>query len=108
MFYLLKHLLLLMLVIFKPKCINLTFNDILLLYALSVCLLHSHFVENHLIWILEEGLLISEVVLSHRQVEKSYLPTSIVMSKSEGVDCSRVLFFFGLVAYPLQLGVVGL
>jgi hypothetical protein len=84
-----------MLVIFKPKCINLTFNDILLLYALSVCLLHSHFVENHLIWILEEGSLISEVVLSHRQVEKSYLPTSIVMSKSEGVDCSRVLFFLG-------------
>jgi hypothetical protein len=26
--------------------------------------LHSHFVENHSIWILEDGPLISEVVLS--------------------------------------------
>jgi hypothetical protein len=28
-------------------------------------LLHSHFVENHPIWILDDGPLISEVVLSH-------------------------------------------
>jgi hypothetical protein len=31
---------------------------------MCVCM-HSHFVKNHLIWILEDGLLISEVVLSH-------------------------------------------
>jgi hypothetical protein len=64
MFYLLKHLLLLNLVIFKLKCNNLTFNEILSLYASYVCLLHSPFVENHSIWILEDGSLISEVVLS--------------------------------------------
>jgi hypothetical protein len=29
-----------------------------------VCLLHSRFIENHSIWILEDGPLISEVVLS--------------------------------------------
>jgi hypothetical protein len=64
MFYLLKHLLLLNLVIFKLKCNNLIFNEILVLYALYVCLMHSRFVENHPIWILEDGPLISEVVLS--------------------------------------------
>jgi hypothetical protein len=32
--------------------------------ALYVCLMHSRFVENHLIWILEDGPHISEVVLS--------------------------------------------
>jgi hypothetical protein len=32
---------------------------------MCVCM-HSHFVENHLIWILEDGLLISEVVLSQK------------------------------------------
>jgi hypothetical protein len=31
---------------------------------MCVCM-HSRFVENHPIWILEDGLLISEVVLSH-------------------------------------------
>jgi hypothetical protein len=36
----------------------------LILYASYVCLLHSRFVENHPIWILEDGPLISEVVLS--------------------------------------------
>jgi hypothetical protein len=36
----------------------------MVLNASYVCLLHSRFVENHLIWILEEGPLISEVVLS--------------------------------------------
>jgi hypothetical protein len=30
-----------------------------------VCLLHSRFIKNHPIWILEDGSLISEVVLSH-------------------------------------------
>jgi hypothetical protein len=63
-FYILKHLLLLNLVISKLKCSNLTFNEILSLYASYVCLLHSHFIEDHLIWILEDGSLISEVVLS--------------------------------------------
>jgi hypothetical protein len=64
MFYLLKHLLLLNLVIFKLKCNNLIFNEILSLYASYVCLLYSRFIENHPIWILEDGRLISEVVLS--------------------------------------------
>jgi hypothetical protein len=63
-FYILKHILLLNLVISKLKCSNLTFNEILSLYASYVCLLHSHFIEDHLIWILEDGPLISEVVLS--------------------------------------------
>jgi hypothetical protein len=69
MFYLLKHLLLLNLVIFKLKCNNLTFNEILILYASYVCLLHSHFIESHLIWILEYGPHISEVVLSQQSLE---------------------------------------
>jgi hypothetical protein len=32
--------------------------------CMCVCM-HSFFIENHLIWILEDGPLISEVVLSH-------------------------------------------
>jgi hypothetical protein len=64
MFYLLKHLLLLILVIFKLKCNNLIFNKIMVLNASYVCLLYSQFIENHLIWILEDGPLISEVVMS--------------------------------------------
>jgi hypothetical protein len=64
MIYILKHLLLLNLVIFKTRCNNLIFNEILILYTSYVCLLHSRFVENHSIWILEDGPLISEVVLS--------------------------------------------
>jgi hypothetical protein len=63
-FYLLKHLLLLILVIFKLKCNTLIFNEILILNASYVCLWHSRFVENHPIWILEYEPLISEVVLS--------------------------------------------
>jgi hypothetical protein len=47
MFYLLKHLLLLNLVIFKLKYNNLTFNEILVLYASYVYLMHSRFIENH-------------------------------------------------------------
>jgi nicotinamide riboside transporter PnuC len=62
MFYPLKHLLLLNLVIFKQKCNNLIVNEIMVLNASYVCFLHSRFVENHLIWILED--VISEVVLS--------------------------------------------
>jgi hypothetical protein len=65
MFYLLKQLLLLNLGIFKLKCNNLTFNELLSLYASYVCLWHSRFLENHPIWILEDGPLISGVILSH-------------------------------------------
>jgi hypothetical protein len=36
----------------------------MVLNASNVCLLHSRFIENHLIWILEDGPLISEVLLS--------------------------------------------
>jgi hypothetical protein len=64
MFYLLKHLLLLILVIFKLKCNNLIFNKIMVFNAPYVCLLHSCFIENHPIWILKDELLISDVVLS--------------------------------------------
>jgi hypothetical protein len=38
MFYLLKNLLLLIIVIFKLKCNNLIFNEIMVLNALYVCL----------------------------------------------------------------------
>jgi hypothetical protein len=65
MFYLLKHLRLLNLVNLKPMCNNLTFNEFMCLYDSYVCLLHSRFVESHLIWILEDRPLISKVVLSH-------------------------------------------
>jgi hypothetical protein len=50
--------------IFKLKCNNLIFNKIMILNASYVCLLHSRFIENHSIWILEDRPLISEVVLS--------------------------------------------
>jgi hypothetical protein len=33
--------------------------------------MHSRFIENHPIWILQEGLLISEVVLSHYVTHRS-------------------------------------
>jgi hypothetical protein len=65
MFYFLKHLLLLNLVIFKLKCNSFTLNEILSLYASPMCLRHSCFIENHPIWILEDRPLISELVLSH-------------------------------------------
>jgi hypothetical protein len=64
MFHLLKHLLLLNLVIFKLKCNNLVFNEIMILNSSYVCLLHSCFVKNHPVWILEDGPFNSEVVLS--------------------------------------------
>jgi hypothetical protein len=38
----------------------------MVLNALYVCLLHSRFIENHSIWILKDGPLISEVVLSQK------------------------------------------
>jgi hypothetical protein len=47
MFYLLKYLLLVNPVILKLKCINIIFNEIMVLKASYVCLLHSRFVENH-------------------------------------------------------------
>jgi hypothetical protein len=62
MFYLLKHILFLNLVIFKLKCNNLIINKIMILNASYMCLLHSRFVENHSICILEDRHLISEVV----------------------------------------------
>jgi hypothetical protein len=65
MFYLLEHLLLLNLVIIKLKCNNLIFNEIIVLNASFVCLLHSRFIEDHPIWILENRPLIFEVVLPH-------------------------------------------
>jgi hypothetical protein len=46
------------------KCNDFIFNEILILFALYVCFLYSHFIENHPIWILEDGPLISEMVLS--------------------------------------------
>jgi hypothetical protein len=58
MSYFLKHLMLLNLVIFKLKCNNLIFNEIMVLNASYVCLLHSCFIEDHPIWILEDGPLI--------------------------------------------------
>jgi hypothetical protein len=66
MFSPLKNLLYFNFVILKLKCINLIFNEILSLYASFVCLLHSRFIENRHIWILEDGPLISDVVLSHQ------------------------------------------
>jgi hypothetical protein len=64
MFYHLKHLLLLFLLIFKLKCNNLIFIEIMVLNTLYVHLRHSRFIENPPIWILDGGPLISEVVLS--------------------------------------------
>jgi hypothetical protein len=63
-FYFLNHLLLLNLLIFKLKCNNLIVNKILILNASYVCLLYSRFVENHSMWILKDGPLISKMVLS--------------------------------------------
>jgi hypothetical protein len=43
---------------------------------------------------------------SGRHVVKSYLPTSTIMRKIDGADCSCVQFFFRLVAPPLQQCVI--
>jgi hypothetical protein len=48
----------------KLKCNHLIFNEILVLYTLYVCLMHSRFIENQLIWILDDEPLIYEAVLS--------------------------------------------
>jgi hypothetical protein len=64
MFYFFKNFLYLNLVILELKCNNLIFNKIVVLNASYVCLLHSRFVENHPICILEDKHLISEVILS--------------------------------------------
>jgi hypothetical protein len=68
MFYLLEHLLFPILVIFKRMYNNLIFNEIMILNASYMCLLHSLFIENHLIWILVDGPLISGMVLSHPSI----------------------------------------
>jgi hypothetical protein len=64
MFYLLKQLLLLNLIIFILKCNNLIFNEIVVLNVSFVCLLYSLFIEDYPIYILVDGPLISEVLLS--------------------------------------------
>jgi hypothetical protein len=66
MLYLLKKFLLLILIISKLKCNNLIFNEIMILNVLYVCLTHSRFVQNHPIWILKDGSIISEVLLSYK------------------------------------------
>jgi hypothetical protein len=68
MFYLLKNILLLILVIFKLKCNNLIFNKIRVLNASYVCLHAFSLRQESLIRILEDGPLISEVVLSHNSI----------------------------------------
>jgi hypothetical protein len=64
MLFLLKNLFYFNIVILKLKCNNLIFNKIMVLNASYLCLLHSRFVKNHLIWVLEDGPLIFELVLS--------------------------------------------
>jgi hypothetical protein len=68
MFYILNHLLLLNIAIFKLKCNNLIFNEIMVLNASYVCLLHFCFIEDHPIWILEDEPLIFEVVPSQSAI----------------------------------------
>jgi hypothetical protein len=72
MFYLLKHLLLLILVISKLKCNDLIFNEIMVLNTSYVCLLYSRFIKNHPIWILEYEPLIFAPSLSCLHVEEIY------------------------------------
>jgi hypothetical protein len=64
MFYLLKNLLLLILVVFKLKCNNIISMK-LWFWMLHMCVyMHYRFLKNQRIRILEDGPLISEVVLS--------------------------------------------
>jgi hypothetical protein len=93
MFFLFKHLLLLNLVIFKLKCNNLIFNEILVLNASYVCLLHSRFVENHPIWILKDGPLIFEVVLSQHPTQLFTMGLSYSLCGEEGQDTAFVRRF---------------
>jgi hypothetical protein len=63
MFYLLKYLLLLYLVILKQSCNNIFYFN--LVFICFICVFaYSRLVENHPIYILEDRPLISEVVLS--------------------------------------------
>jgi hypothetical protein len=64
MLFLLKNLFYFNIVILKLKCNNLIFNKIMVLNASYLCFLRSRFVKNHLIWVLEDGPLIFELVLS--------------------------------------------
>jgi hypothetical protein len=68
MFYLLKNILLLIMVIFKLKCNNLIFNEIMVLNASYVCLHAFSLRRESPDGILEDGPLISEVVLSQQYV----------------------------------------
>jgi hypothetical protein len=77
MFYLLKNFQYLNLVIPKLKCNNIIFNEILILYASYVWLMYYRFVENHSILILEDGPVISEVVLSHGRMHKVVAPLEL-------------------------------
>jgi hypothetical protein len=63
------------LVISKLNYNNLIFKEIMVLNALYVCMTHSRFVENHPIWIVEDGPLISDVVLSQDIRARSGLNT---------------------------------
>jgi hypothetical protein len=65
MFYLLKNILILILIIFKLKCNNLIFNEIMVLNDLYVCLHAFSFRQESLIKILKERPLI------FRQSQKS-------------------------------------
>ncbi len=64
MFYLLKNILLLILVIFKLKCNNLILNEIMVLNASYVCLHAFSLHRESPDMILGDKPLISEVVLS--------------------------------------------
>jgi hypothetical protein len=60
----------------------------MVLNALYVCLLYSRFIENHPILILEDGPLISKVVLS--QEPRLYLGKLILCQTNHGdPPCSR-------------------
>jgi hypothetical protein len=82
-FYLLKHLMLLILVIFKLKGNNLIFIEIMVLNASYVCLYAFLLHQESPDLILEDGPLISEVVLSQLSNWISalcYLPMSITIA----------------------------
>jgi hypothetical protein len=72
MFYLLKNLLLLIHVIFKLKCNDLSFIEIMMLNALYVCLHAFSLRRESPIRILEDGPLISEVVLSQNGIRARF------------------------------------
>jgi hypothetical protein len=55
--------------------------------------MHSRFIENHLIWILEDGPLISEVVLSQRQINSNG------SGSSSSNDAPDIFFRFGNITF---------